>query len=98
MLELIGTMLAFLYIYLVSIWEGWILKVLWGWYIVPQFNLKPLTVYEAIGISLIAGVIQFKRYRKSNDTIHELKNLGFQFLSPFLSLIFGWIIHLLMIS
>lgn len=37
--------------------NGWALILLWGWFIVPTFELDPLAIPQAIGLALIAGFL-----------------------------------------
>jgi hypothetical protein len=33
--------------------RGWVLSVLWGWFVVTIFHLPPLGIAQAIGISIV---------------------------------------------
>ena len=39
---------------LLAIFGGYVLTVLWGWFIVPTFHLPPLTIPVALGLSTLA--------------------------------------------
>ena len=40
-----------------AILDGWVLSILWGWFMVPVFHLPPLTIAPAIGIALMTGLL-----------------------------------------
>ena len=37
--------------------EAWAIKLLWAWFIVPQFHLDPLSTKSAIGLGLVAALL-----------------------------------------
>lgn len=44
-------LILFLFVITVAggfIMNGWVLSVLWGWFVVPLFNIAPLTIPYAI--------------------------------------------------
>jgi len=49
---------------------GWALSVLWGWFIVPIFNLPILPILYAIGLGLL---VQLLLHRVTQD-IYSLNN------------------------
>ena len=36
----------------ITILYGYTIQILWGWFISPQFGLKPLSIGEALGLGL----------------------------------------------
>ena len=36
--------------------RGWVVSTLWGWFIVPVFHAPVLSIMQAVGLSLVAGV------------------------------------------
>lgn len=55
--------------------EGFVIMKLWGWYVVPEFAVPPMTIITAIGISLLWGIVSLKRrdyWPKQNDDDEEL--------------------------
>lgn len=58
LLLLIGGLAAIIGISVVSaIWSGYVLSILWGWFVVPAMSLPPISIPLAIGISLIAHML-----------------------------------------
>jgi len=68
-LTMVAAMLGLAALY--AIWGGYVLTCLWGWFVVPTFALPPLTLAQAIGVSLIVGYLtnQYtpKQYKQEND-------------------------------
>ena len=85
-LALIG---GFVLIFVGCFVQAWILCKLWGWYIVPFFEFKPLTLPIAYGISLIVHFVQnivpVKDERKASEKIVTA------IARPVLVLLFGWL-------
>lgn len=81
-----------------AILEGYVLTVLWGWFIIPIFHLPPLTIVPAIGIALVVGLLTYH----SNPDVEEKKRTGWEqfallmgklFARPLVVLAFGWAVH-----
>lgn len=85
-----------------ALWSGYVLSVLWKWFMVGQFGLPALGVVSAAGVALVvrfmAHVPDAKKFVEENDKEFEFKSyfkiVAFAFIYPLLSLIFGWAIHL----
>lgn len=77
-----------------SILRGYVLSVLWGWFVVPTFGLPALSIPIAIGISLILAFTTHQISVKKEED----KSFGTQFsniiLHPLLVLAIGWIVTL----
>ena len=77
-----------------SILRGYVLSVLWGWFVVPTFGLPALSIPIAIGISLILAFTTHQISVKKEED----KSFGTQFsniiLYPLLTLAIGWIVTL----
>lgn len=74
---------------LAALWEGYVLSVLWGWFIVPQFGLSPLPILLAIGLALTVGLLT-KQYVPHNDNDHMI--YVYLAVKPLLFLAAGWIL------
>ena len=79
-----------------SIMNGWVLSVMWGWFVVPLFGVPVLKVAPAIGVALVAKMLTHQSSSKSNEkkdtseTVGEL--IAAAFLSPMVTLLIGWIV------
>lgn len=40
-----------------AVWKGYVLTVLWGWFVVPTFGLPVLAIAPAIGLSLVVSFL-----------------------------------------
>lgn len=90
-----------------SIFNGYVLSVLWGWFIVPTFGVPPLGIVPAIGIALIVNYLtqRTKPIYKEKDDCEEKEKItgkqitycvGLAILRPSFALFLGWIVHLFM--
>jgi hypothetical protein len=85
------------------IMSGWVLTILWSWFIVPVFNLPSLTIPYAIGISTVismltnktvsSNAVNNKNEKKETSTVIA-EALALSFGVPLFLLFFGWIITL----
>lgn len=79
-------------------WSGYVLSILWGWFVVPFLFLPALPVTYAIGLRLI--VLSFARVKAKdvddNDKVEDayVKSIGVAVFLPAYCLFFGWIITL----
>ena len=78
--------------------NGWVLSLLWLWFIVPVFHVVALTIPQSIGITMIVG---FLTKQMTNDKGEEDKRTTSKkiidflviIISPFLTLGIGWIVY-----
>lgn len=92
----IGTSLAALVPgFALTAYKGWVLSVMWGWFIVPALDVPRLGVIPAIGISLLVSLLMadFSRPRSDiNPWAVQFSRLMFYSMA----IGFGWIVHLFM--
>lgn len=77
--------------------RGFVLTKLWAWFIVPVFELSPLRIVEAIGISTLIGYLTYSREKgKEDDDFWKkfIESLVVSIVLALLSLGMGWIISL----
>ena len=73
---------------------GYVLSVMWGWFVVPLFNLPPLSIPYAIGINLIVSFLTQPNY-KSSDKEKPSKVIAEMLMACFAPLMYlgmGWIV------
>ena len=82
-----------------TIVRGWVLSVLWGWFIVPTFDLPELSIGIALGIVLIIGMFQgtnniknFITNKQEYDKAKVKNQMIEQAWVPFLALLAGFIV------
>lgn len=93
----LGVLFVLVSIPLIAIFQGWVLTVLWGWFVVPTFALPKLSIAVAIGLTLIVGM--FKSYQVKNEeksTEDKVVEWVAGILVPLFILFLGWIVHLFM--
>lgn len=83
-----------------SIFNGYVLSVLWGWFVVPIFDAPSLGLIPAIGVALVAGYLTYQDHnckRESKSFPEELlRSIFMAILKPSFALFFGWVFHLFM--
>ncbi len=81
----------------VAIWRGYVLTILWGWFIVPTFNAPALSVATAIGIATVVGMFSsVQNESKDEDKKYSALALYFVngFVTPALALGIGYLVTL----
>jgi len=77
-----------------SIWSGFVLSIVWEWFMVPAFHLPQLSVALAIGISLTIRMVVAQYYEDSKDADKEVtKAISSAIVYPLIVLIFGYVVH-----
>ncbi len=75
---------------LTPIVRGWVLKILWKWFVVPVFHQSQLSIAQAIGLVLIVGYLTRDAPHRDDRTLTETAVNAF--VGPLLALTFGWIV------
>ena len=70
--------------------EGFVIYILWGWFAVPIFELRSLTIVQAIALSLMVGLLTNQYYATPDGKTWE--RFGFMFFHPLAVLAVGWIV------
>ena len=87
-----GVVGMFALLALSALWKGYVLTVLWGWFVVPTFGLPALALVPAMGLSL---VVSFLTYQHNATT--QSKGTGeataHAALMPLFVLGIGWAVH-----
>ena len=78
--------------------NGLVVTKLWGWFIVPTFEMNPLRIVEAIGIVLLITFIRSKREKSDSDNFWEdfSANVVFTVIMTAFVLLAGWVVQLFM--
>lgn len=85
-------------------YAGWTLTMLWQWIVIPTFNVKAITIAQAIGLSIVSGfflrgITMNVTKDKSEDESTADKFVGNMFKSYMLTSLFlgiGYAVHLFM--
>lgn len=79
-----------------AIWRGYVLSILWAWFVVPIFGLPALSIPIAIGIGLVVGFMtyQFHNYveREQTPTEAMARAGAAALLYPAFVLFVGWVV------
>ncbi len=81
-------------------WKSFVLVRLWGWFVVPFFQAKPLTIPVAFGLCFIVALVSGLRMGLVTDltpsfqpeAAHGVDVLLQLFLLPAYILLAGWIV------
>jgi len=80
-----------------TLMNGWVLSILWGWFVVPVFGISQISVLQAIGLTAIINMLKSSRAKENNkgretsEVIVEL--FAITIIAPLISLFFGWIVY-----
>ena len=100
-LAVLGALVALpMVMFISSILNGYVLSILWGWFIVPTLGAPTLSTVPAIGIALVVAYLTYqvsdceKVKREFSEEVERF--FGLVVLRPLLTLLFGWAVHLFM--
>jgi len=79
-----------------AVWKGYILTVLWDWFMVPTFGLSPLALAPAMGLILLVSFLthQSDAVKEPEGTSYEktVKAISYTLLLPAMVLGCGWVV------
>lgn len=81
-----GFVAAFAAVWLLRIW---VITILWLWYIVPAFQLPPLRMVYAFGLSIIVAHVMARRSQTNDKTWQQIAMESAA--RSLAALIMGWI-------
>ena len=80
-----------------SMWKGYVLTVLWGWFFVPVFGLPPLALAPAIGLALVVSFLTHPSVasKEPEGTFPErlAKAAAHAMAMPAFALGIGWVVR-----
>lgn len=82
-------LLVFVALMALTVWKAYVLTVLWGWFITPEFGIAVPPVSVMWGILLIVGQF-FLRYRKT-DKEDDIESIIYFAIGPAMALAFGYV-------
>lgn len=83
----------FIAVPLIVILRGFVLTVLWGWFVVTTFGLPELSLPAALGVALVAQFLIYHPYRKPEESTSS-ERIGRAVGYNLFALGIGWIVHL----
>lgn len=76
--------------------RGFVLSTMWSWFVCP-LGIAPISFSLAVGLSLVVGLFHVPDYYDKSLS-ESLKTVGMIYLGPIVSLIFGWVVHLIVVG
>jgi len=79
--------------------SGYVISVLWLWFIVPTFNVAAISIPQSMGVALLVGYLtkQYKTDIKNEDPIEVIgKSIFLILFKAAFALSVGWVVTLFM--
>ena len=97
LIVIISMLLAIPLSILACYYNGWALATLWGWFVVPAFDVRYLTICQAAGIMLVvhmclSPVLSVLSNKQSNSSLATVPIFVGVF-GPILTVGVGWLLH-----
>ena len=80
--------------------RGYALSVIWGWYIAPLFKMDNISIVNAIGLSIIFGMLTGNGKSGQDESLKGKSNrykLAYGILvgvfAPLMTLAFAWLVY-----
>lgn len=79
--------------------RGWILSVLWSWFVVP-LGAAGIDMWHAAGFAAIVTLLTHRSESEESEDTSKLwgRLIAAAVVLPLLMLAFGWLFHLLMVA
>jgi hypothetical protein len=93
-----GTLLAtLLAIPALALFNGWVLKTAWNWFVPPVTGWTQLGVLQAVGIAVVIQIAMPRRYRTHEEREQDGGELWAEIAlhagAMLLGLGIGWVVH-----
>jgi hypothetical protein len=78
-----------------AVLNGWVLSVLWAWFLVP-LGVPAINVVTAIGVALVVAYMtyQLQTGKSDPDASYPFQSLFVAVFKPLFALGFGWVVHM----
>lgn len=80
-----------------AMWKGYVLTVLWGWFVAPTFGLPVLALAPAIGMSLLVSFLTYQsdatKTREGSSAQRFAKSVAHELLVTALALGIGAVVR-----
>lgn len=70
--------------------RGWVISLLWGWYVTDYFGVRSLDVTEGVGLGILVSLSMSRSPTKEDEERHWAIDLAHMMLFPLIALAFGW--------
>ncbi len=91
-MAVLGCIAVFAALPLGSMLNGYVLSILWGWFMVPIFHFPVLHVAQAIGVSMVTHMLTHQDVPVDKDRKWYMP-LVLLFTYPAMALAIGWIVR-----
>jgi putative Mn2+ efflux pump MntP len=92
-----GIVGVFALLALSSIWKGYVLTVLWSWFVVPTFGAPLLTIAPAIGLAMVVGFLTHQsdatKTPEGDSSERFMRAVAHALVMPLLVLGIGWVVR-----
>ncbi|MGI6423606.1 MAG: hypothetical protein ACOX0X_03270 [Candidatus Dojkabacteria bacterium] len=96
--NLLGLIVFSILLVISAVITGFVLSVLWRWFIIPIFSLPPLSIPQATGIAIIVDFLTYQRHEEKDDNKKLIEkflgSLVYVIFYPLIILGLGWVIQL----
>lgn len=77
-----------------TVWKGYVMTILWSWFLIPAFGFPILSIPVAIGITMVIALCVAVPSKKSETDPGKLAGMvvAYGYLVPLFSLGIGWIV------
>lgn len=75
-----------------AVYRGWVLMLLWAWFVSPTFGVPALRIPTALGVAVLVGMLTFNPTGKESRSFTEA--LACSTASTTVALVVGWIYSL----
>lgn len=72
---------------------GYVLSILWGWFITPVFDIAAPSILACSGIMMFIHHLTGRNIKATSSKDENHNGLALIFLAPWLTLFFGWVLH-----
>ncbi len=78
----------------VAIFSGFVLSVLWAWFLVP-LGAPEIGIATAIGLSMIVSLVtgKYAKALSDNEELSDTAKTVCQYLAPVVALAIGWVVQ-----
>ena len=80
-----------------AMWRGYVLTVLWAWFVMPTFGLPALGIAPAIGLALVVSFLTHQSDSVKTPEGDFAERMGracaYALLLPLFMLGIGWVVH-----
>lgn len=78
--------------------NGWVMSILWGWFVVTSLGVPKLGVIPATGMVVMTTMLKSHAFPKHEDTTADAmgKRVAMNVIVLLFALSFGWLAHLFM--